>query len=208
MVSRLDHPIQGVSLVVGITPQRIHQVGNEISAALELHIYSGPAFFGKLPRAHKFVVEVNEVANCEEQNGEDDKKYFHEMYSFALQGAVNGSSRIAFSWKDSFQLPVGRLHCSTLDIKRLERNIILCRRRNQPQIKASGELLATPVFTRDINRHRDAVAISADGSIRRHRPRQHRDVIAAMPETVAEFLIGAVLRVPVRLRSRTQTVRP
>src|SRR5690606_41224226 len=82
MVSRLDHPIQGVSLVGGITPQRIRQVGNEISAALELHIYSGPAFFGKLPRAHKCVVEVNEVANCEEQNGEDDKKYFHEMYSF------------------------------------------------------------------------------------------------------------------------------
>src|SRR5690606_37677910 len=86
--------------------------------------------------------------------------------------------------------------------------IILCRRRTQPQKKASGELLATPVFTHHIDRHRNAVAIGADGSVLRYLPRQHRDVIAAMPKTVAEFLVGAVLRVPVRLRSRTQSVRP
>lgn len=99
MVSRGDHGIQRVPLVCRIATQRINEIGNEIRAALELYVYAGPAFFGKLPRSHEAVVEMDDVNHRHNENGQDDKKLFHEMSFFvlAVTAASTESQRLFFS---------------------------------------------------------------------------------------------------------------
>src|SRR5690606_36676212 len=126
VVARLYHRVECFSLMCGVAAQRVDQIGNEISAPLELYVYPGPTFFSQLPRAHEAVVQMNEITNRQNQNGEDDEKYFHEIYSVVLNGAVSGSSGIAFSRKDFFQPALGTSHCRAFDIHGLVRNAVLC----------------------------------------------------------------------------------
>src|SRR5690606_25687525 len=165
VVARLYHRIECFSLMCGVAAERVDQIGNEISAPLELYVYPGPTFFGQLPRAHEAVVQMNEITNRQNQNGEDDEKYFHEIYSVVLNGAVSGSSGIAFSRKDFFQPALGTSHCRAFDIHGLVRNAVLCCGRTQAQIEASGELLMSPVFADDVDGDRNAVAKGAHRNV-------------------------------------------
>ncbi len=55
-VARSDHGVEGVLLVFGVTLDSLDQVGDEVVAFFQLHIYAAPALFHHGALADEFVV--------------------------------------------------------------------------------------------------------------------------------------------------------
>jgi hypothetical protein len=56
-----------------IALHRFEQVGDQVGAAFELHIDARPAFLAELTVLDEVVVEINTVAECGDDDREDDQ---------------------------------------------------------------------------------------------------------------------------------------
>src|SRR5581483_11949971 len=73
----LGNIFKGTLFMGGITLHGLHQIGDEIVAALELHIDIGPRVVGAYPQLHQSVVNTDEYENNDRQQNDDDNETDH-----------------------------------------------------------------------------------------------------------------------------------
>src|SRR6185312_8800661 len=71
-IARLDDRLQRPALVRGVSLYRLHQIGDQVVALLELHIDVGEGLVGPLPHGDQAVVDADGPYNDYDNDAEDD----------------------------------------------------------------------------------------------------------------------------------------
>ena len=67
-----DHRLQSLALVRQVTPGDLHQIGDQVMAALELHLDLGKGVTKTVAQGHQPVIDGNEVEEAQQGDREND----------------------------------------------------------------------------------------------------------------------------------------